>query len=508
MGYEVFQLTYDLLVQFGPDIEPSPGFADSWQRAADGHSWTFHIRQGMKWSDGQPATAADACFSFQLDLDAVKSGASIGLGYIDPNIKDAGVTKAECPDDQTMVLTTDDPSDRILQTYVPILPKHIWGKDTVKTIGDAKFDPPLVGTGPYTAVEWKTGQYVRFERNKDYWGKPGFADQVVIQFYKTTDTMVQAFKAGEIDYIRNPNSDQFNALKGAPGVTTVVGVSNGWTELGFNTYGTGTGKTIKGGGPSTKALLDPAFRDALGYAIDKQQLLDRILGGYGTPGTSIVPPVLGQWYTAPTDVRAFSIDTAKQKLDAAGYALDASGARLDKEGKPIVLRLVMPDSDANYPKEGQFITDWFGQLGVKVNPKTYDSATLTDLMLPPRSRRRRQQGRLRHVPLGLGGEPGPEHPPGHLQVRRDRELVGQQLVRQALRRPVCPAECGPVERRPQGDPGRDAAVLVRPGALPHPVLRQRAPRLPDRQVRRLAEHASLERNPALLLWDTRLHPAD
>jgi peptide/nickel transport system substrate-binding protein len=383
VGYEVYQLSYDLLVQFGPDIEPYPGFADKWERAADGHSWTFHIREGMKWSDGQPATAQDACFSFQMNLDAVKAEESIGLGYIDPNIKDAGVTKVECPDDQTMILTTDDPSTRILQTYVPILPKHIWGKETYKTMGEAKFDGPLVGTGPYTEVEWKTGQYARFERNQSYWGKQGFADQVIIQFYKTVDTMVQAFKAGELDYIRNPNNQQFDALKGLPNVATVVGVSNGWTELGFNSYGTGTGKTIKGGGPSTKALLDPAFRDALGYAIDKQLLLDRVLGGYGTLGTSIVPPVLGQWYTAPDDVRTFSIDTAKQKLDAAGYLLNANGQRLDKDGKPISLSLVMPDSDADYPKEGQFIADWFGQLGIKVTPKTHDSASLTDLMLPP-----------------------------------------------------------------------------------------------------------------------------
>jgi peptide/nickel transport system substrate-binding protein len=220
-------------------------------------------------------------------------------------------------------------------------------------------------------------------RNPNYWGKQGFADEVFIQFYKTVDTMVQAFKAGELDYIRNPNAQQFDQLKNQPNVQTVVGVTNGWTELGFNSYGTGTGKTIKGGGPSTKALLDPAFRDALGYAIDKQALLDKVLGGYGTPGTSIVPPVLGQWYTAPTDNRTFSMDTARQKLEAAGYPTDASGNRLDKDGKPISLRLVMPDSDADYAKEGQFIADWFGQLGIKVTPKVYDSGTLTDLMLPP-----------------------------------------------------------------------------------------------------------------------------
>ncbi len=92
-----------------------------------------------------------------------------------------------------------------------------------------------------------------------------------------------------------------------PAIKTVNGVSNGWTELGFNTYGTGTGKTIKGGGPSTKALQDPKFRDALGYAIDKQKLVDNVIGGFGTIGSTQIPPVMKDgaagidWHADPTD---------------------------------------------------------------------------------------------------------------------------------------------------------------------------------------------------------------
>ncbi|TMQ10334.1 MAG: ABC transporter substrate-binding protein, partial [Deltaproteobacteria bacterium] len=279
VGYEAFQLTYNLLVDFGENTEPIPGFADSWTREA--HDVKFHIRTGMKWSDGQPATAQDACFSWQLDLDAIKAKKIVGLGYIDPNVKDAGVTKVECPDDQTMIVTTDDPSDRVYQAYVPILPKHIWGKQTYTSMAKADFKAPLVGTGPYTLAEWKTGQFARFVRNPNYWGKQGFEDEVVIQFFKTPDTMVQALKAGELDYARDPNANQLKQLQTEPDVKTVVGSANGWTQLAFNTYGTGTGKTIAGGGASTKALQDPAFRDALGYAVDKKTLVDRILGGFG-----------------------------------------------------------------------------------------------------------------------------------------------------------------------------------------------------------------------------------
>jgi peptide/nickel transport system substrate-binding protein len=382
-GYEAFQLTYNLLVDFGPNLEPVPGFADSWTRAADGKSWTFHIRTGMKWSDGQPATSADACFSWGLAVAAIKDEANIGAGYLDPSLKDAGVTAVSCPDDQTMIATTADPSDRVLQVYLPIIPKHVWGKETYKTIGDAKFVAPLVGSGPYTAAEWKTSQFVRFVRNPDYWGKQGAADEVVIQFFKGADTMVQALKAGEIDYARDATPEQLKALENQPNVKTVAGSANGWSQLAFNQYGASKGTLTPGIGPSTKALWDPAFRDALGYAVDKKTLVDRVLGGYGEVGTTIVPPVLGAWHVEPDHPRTFDVEMAKQKLDAAGYKLDGQGQRLDKEGKPISLRLDYPNTKDTYAKAAQFVKDWYGQLGIKVTAQQYDSATLGNIVLPP-----------------------------------------------------------------------------------------------------------------------------
>lgn len=421
VGYEVFGLTYNLLVDFGENAEPIPGFADKWERAADGKSVKFHIRTGMKWSDGKPATADDACFSWAMNVEANKAEASIGLGYIDPNVKDAGVTKVECPDAETMIVFTEDQSDRVYQVYVPILPKHIWGKETYKTMGDAKFNAPLVGSGPYTLAEWKTSQFARFVRNPDYWGTKGFADEVVIQFFKTADTMVQALKAGELDYVRDPNSQQLKQLQTEPGMKTVVGSANGWTQMAFNTYGTGTGKTIPNGGASTKALQDAAFRNALGYAVDHKLLVERILGGFGDVGTTMVPPVLTQWHVEPDKLRTFDIDKAKSLLDAAGYTLDASGSRLDKEGKPINLRMVMPDSDENYPKAAAFIKEWYGELGIKLSTQVMDSGALTDLLLPPEGG---GAANLAKYDIELWGWSGSPDPNALLQIFRCDAIGG------------------------------------------------------------------------------------
>src|SRR4051794_2074456 len=154
--FEVFTLNYDLLVNFGPNIEPAPGFAESWTQSTDGKQWTFKIRPGMKWSDGQPATSEDARWTYQTILDGVASDRGyLGEGYLEGYLTDSGVSKVAAPDPETLVVTTDFPTTLLLQAYVPILPKHIWNKHSLAQIGDPeakgffKNEPPIVGTGPY-----------------------------------------------------------------------------------------------------------------------------------------------------------------------------------------------------------------------------------------------------------------------------------------------------------------------------------------------------------------------
>jgi peptide/nickel transport system substrate-binding protein len=385
VGFEVFGLNYELLVGFGQKLEPVPGFVESWTTNDAGTEYTFKIPEGKLWSDGKPATSEDVRFSLQLLLDAVASDAeAMCLGYLDPYLTNAGVTAVTAPDPQTVVVTLSRANDRILKTYVPILPAHIW-QSKVEKICDDQFSPPIVGSGPYQAQEWQTGQFVRFAKNPNWTAGDLAAEEVVIQFFKTEDTMAQALRSGELDYAQNVLSDQFDQLTGVENVVTVAGTANGFTELGFNTYGSGTDpvKKIDGGGPSTPALLDAAFRDALGYAIDKDELIERVLGGYGETGTTQVPPFQTAWHKEPATVRTFDLALAGQKLEAAGYVLDADGKRLDKEGKPIALDLVFPDSDTTYATTAEFIQTWWGELGIAVNPSQFDSDTLVDLMLPP-----------------------------------------------------------------------------------------------------------------------------
>lgn len=383
--FEVFTLNYDLLVGFGQDLEPAAGFAESWSTSDDGLTWTFKIRPGMLWSDGQPATAEDARWTYQLVLDAAASDTGyLGQGYLDGYITNAGVTEVTAPDPETLVVTTEFANTLLLQAYVPILPKHVWEEHSMEEIGNFEDaepfqnQPPIVGTGPYVAVEWQAGDFIRFARNENYWGEQGAADEVILQHFGSQDTMVQALRTGEIDYVRGILADQFDALANEPDIATVEGISNGYTELSIN-----TGGNAEGYGGSTSALADVAFRDALGYAIDRELLVERVLAGYGEPGSTIIPPFHTRWHTPPSNPRTFDLEEARRRLDAAGYILDGEGRRLDKEGKPLNLRLTWPDSEAENATNAQFIATWFGELGISVDAAVTEEGKLIDDVTGP-----------------------------------------------------------------------------------------------------------------------------
>ena len=188
VGYEAFQLTYNLLTEFDKDAHPAEGFADTLGAIRGPRDVPHPGRHEVVGRDARDVQGR----VLQLgprDRRDQKDESSIGSGYLDPGLKDAGVTKIECPDDSTFIAYTEDQSDRIFQIYMPILPEHVYGKLNYKKIGDEKFDGPLVGTGPYTLEEWKTGQFARFVRNPNFWGKQGFADEVVLRFFAdNTDT--------------------------------------------------------------------------------------------------------------------------------------------------------------------------------------------------------------------------------------------------------------------------------------------------------------------------------
>ncbi len=368
---ELFHLNYDYLVGFkASDLQPTPELATSWTHSEDGKVWTFKLREGVKWQDGEPFTADDVVFTFTT---IIEDEVANYVGYTEY------IETVKALDPQTVEFTCSKAKTNMLGMPIPILPEHIWSKLTAAQITNTfPNTPPMIGTGPFQVVEWKRGEYVRAVANKDYWRGAPKADEVVWSLYKNQDTMAADLKSGALQVAWDIPQAQFEPLNADQNLTAVGGVLNGFNHMGFNCY---AGKASLG----NPVLKDAAFRRALNWAIDKQKIVDIGYFGHAQPATTIIranyykPPLDYHWQPAEGEVYTFDPARAGSELDAAGYKdADGDGVREDAAGKPIELRLYARSQSATDQRVGKLLTGWFEAIGLKIDYQVIDEGAMSD----------------------------------------------------------------------------------------------------------------------------------
>ncbi len=368
--WEAVYNNYDFLVGVNAaTYEPEARLATSWTESEDGLTWTFKTREGVQWQDGQPFTARDVAFTFNYIREN---------DLANYNVFTEGIEEVEATDDTTAVFHLKNPSAIMLRMYVPILPEHIWSKIPGKAAASTFQNTDAIGTGPFRVVEFKPGQYIEMVANKDYWRGAPKVDGVIFQTYQNANSLVEELKSGVIDVAFGIPDAQFKQLEAdtTSGVTALAGLRKGFEELGFNCYA-GSGSL---GNP---VLKDWKFRQALNWAVDKQEILDTAYFGYGEPATSIIQPgyftntpVDYHWEPSATEAYTFDLDKAGEMLTAAGYPLE-DGVRLDKRGQPIgELRLYARANSAQSQRAGKLLASWFEQLGLEINYQVLDESAL------------------------------------------------------------------------------------------------------------------------------------
>ncbi|WP_051759319.1 ABC transporter substrate-binding protein [Herbidospora cretacea] len=368
-AYETYALMYDYLTtSSAKDVSPQPSLAESYSEAPDKKSWTYKIRAGVKWSDGQPLTARDAAYTFNRIIDGDFEQTNYG-NYV------ANIDRAEATDDTTLVLHVKQPTPIMERLAVPILPEHVWKDvdgDAVKSYAnEPQNGQPVVGSGPFQLVERRKGQYLRFAANKNYWqGAPKF-DELVFRVFTNADAEAQALVRGEIDFAYDLQSNVFNSLKDKPGVTTRSSEYSGFNEIAFN-----TGAALADGTPigdGHEALKNKQVRLAISHAIDRQTLVDRVLNGHGSPGDTFIPPVYPLLHYTPAAPQNFDLAKANQLLDAAGYPKKADGTRFK-------LRLFARQESQDSQSTAEFVKSWLKEIGIDVTVKVMSEDTLTEVI--------------------------------------------------------------------------------------------------------------------------------
>ena len=366
-SWECFRLGYNFLTWYDREYKPVPDLARSWETSSDGKKWTFHIIEGMKWQDGAPLSARDIAFTYNLILETQDAAYAQYL---------TGVTSVTAPDDATVVITTRKPNAGMLALYIPILPEHVWKEADPENLGGFK-NWPMVGSGPFRVAELEKSKWIRLAANRHYpqelGGSPTI-DDLYFVISQNTDSMIQDYKAGDLDGIVNWPATYHKILKSLPGTTAVAAPAIGFHELGFNCWASPKSK----GDP---LLRDVAVRQAIAWAIDKDRINATSMAGLAVPGTSLISPVQGLWHWQVPAGQEVTYDPqkAKQILEDAGYTDgDGDGVREDAEGRKLDFRFVTLNEYPEDQAAGKMIVSWCADIGVKLRLDQKDEGAFGD----------------------------------------------------------------------------------------------------------------------------------
>lgn len=323
------------LTTLDEQAKPIPGCAESWTVSADGLTWTFRLRPGLKWSDGSPLVAADFVWSLQRALTPstafpfagrlfpIRNARAVVAGRAAP-----GTLGVRATDPATVVLELDHPApylDEVLATFAMPVPRRL-----LEARGAAWSQPgTMVSNGPFVAEEWRPNAYIRLRRNPNFYDAARVQADAVVHYPVTQPTTaIRRFQAGELDFVISVPAEQVARSRQQFGDQLKIDLGIGLEALAFNVRR----------GPTR----DVRVRRALSLAIDRDALARNVLGeprqaawGYVSPGVSRYPQRasldFAGWPPARRQAEALRL------LQEAGYGPAA----------PLRLRLAFPANDVN-----------------------------------------------------------------------------------------------------------------------------------------------------------------
>ena len=366
-SYRLWAISYDLLVNFSPDnLAPSPGIAESWDVSDDGKTITFKLFDGLKWSDGKPLTSEDVKYSWEV----LGGNGLLFTSYTE------NVTSIETPDDTTVVVKTKKPDTRIVGgVFVYIIPKHIWGKQTVKQLmGSYRPKPPIVGSGPYIVTEFDSNTLVRMERNPNWRGKKPAFDELQWIKYGSSDAVERALTLGEIDMMPEVNPANFERLGDTENIETVKAPSPSFTELAFNMCPRAKCPDAK----YNPAVQDRTVRQAIGFAVDRERINQIASRNTAFAGHGLLPMYYKDFYTEPEGELDYptDVDRAREMLEQAGWVEGEGGVR-EKDGQRLSFDLFVRSESQQDRQAARLVNEMTEPIGVefKVQPVSADKLT-------------------------------------------------------------------------------------------------------------------------------------
>lgn len=323
----------------------------------DGLTITYHLRNGMTWSDGAPVTSNDVKFSWMAMMNPENNVVS-RHGFDE-------VRSIDTPDATTVVLHLKEKFAPIIAAFFGpsdspafVAPAHLLAK--YKNVNMIPFNNEPVGSGPFKLAEWVKGDHITLVPNEKYFLGAPKLKQIELRIIPDENTSLNLLRTHDIDWMFEPSYSTYPSLKGMNDVRIHYNNINGWEGMFMNV--------------AHAPLNDVTVRRAIAYAIDKKQLLDTLTFGQETLATEDISDWM--WAYNP-NVTTYAHDTAKAKsmLEADGYRPGSDGIMV-KNGQKLSLLLVTNVSNVTRRKASLLVQEQLRQAGIDVQFKYFDAATL------------------------------------------------------------------------------------------------------------------------------------
>ncbi|HEX7587332.1 MAG TPA: peptide ABC transporter substrate-binding protein [Anaerolineae bacterium] len=339
--------------------------------SADGLTITYHLKPGISWSDGQPFTCDDVKFTWQAVADP-NSAAVATTGYHE-------IDSVSCPDPVTAVVKFKSFYAAYLVPFWTVLPRHATGDPASMTKWEYNRNP--IGTGPFKISEWQTGDHITLVRSEKYRdaaaGKPSI-DSVILRFVPSREVALQLLQTGDVTVVSDVVEQNLPQLAKMPRVQVESAPSPRSERLLLNLGD----PTVDAANPIDQhhpILADSRVREALELAIDKREIVDKLLYGKGSVGTNELNT---GWARCDTPPSAFNPDRARQLLDQTGWKIGSDGIRVAqnvqfaKDGTRLRLKLQGPTGDALREQVEQLIIERWKAVGVEAFIENAPTSTL------------------------------------------------------------------------------------------------------------------------------------
>lgn len=287
---------YEGLLQFAEDsTEVEPCLAESYEVSDDGLTYTFKLRQDVKFHDGTDFNAE--AVKFNIERQTINK--TEGMGYAD--FVWGAVESVEVADEYTVVVTLKEPSTPFLNNVAMSMSAPMVSPAAVEQY-DNNLNKNPVGTGPYKFVSWNPDQDIILERNPDYWGEPAKTEKILFKFIKENASRVMALTNGEADIIDGIDTTVIEELESA-GMEILDPEGMNVSYMAYNC--------------ERAPFNDPAVRKAISQAINVPELVEGLYQDYASVATTILPSFVPGYSDKVTQI-AYDPDAAREALAAAG----------------------------------------------------------------------------------------------------------------------------------------------------------------------------------------------